>query len=227
MQLQVFDDERALAEAGARLIAAAARTAVAARGSFLMALSGGRTPRQMLGALSLQSLPWDCVQVFQVDERVSPSGNAARNLNLLQTSLLGPGRLRPEQLHAMPVEVEDLDLAAGRYSGTLRTHAGTPAVLDLVQLGLGSDGHTASLVPGSPVLDEDGVDVAVTGPYQGHRRMTLTYPVINGARHVMWLVTGAAKREMLRRLRQGDRNIPAGRVAQDRAIVLADRAAAG
>ena len=227
MQLQVFDDERALAEAGARLIAAAARTAVAARGSFLMALSGGRTPRQMLGALALQSLPWDRVQVFQVDERVSPPGDAARNLNLLQASLLGPGRLRPEQLHAMPVEVEDLDLAAGRYSGTLRTHAGTPAVLDLVQLGLGSDGHTASLVPGSPVLDAEGADVAVTGPYQGHRRMTLTYPVINGARHVMWLVTGVDKREMLRRLRQGDRNIPAGRVAQDRAIVLADRAAAG
>jgi 6-phosphogluconolactonase/glucosamine-6-phosphate isomerase/deaminase len=109
----------------------------------------------------------------------------------------------------------------------LRTHAGTPAVLDLVQLGLGSDGHTASLVPGSPVLDEDGLDVAVTKPYQGHRRMTLTYPVINGARHVMWLVTGVDKREMLRRLRQGDRSIPAGRVAQDRAIVLADRAAAG
>jgi len=227
VQLHVFDDEQAAAEAGARLIATAARAAVAARGRFVVALSGGRTPLQMFAVLAKESLPWDGVQVFQVDERVSPREDAARNLTLLQASLLGAGRLRPDQIHAMPVEAEALDLAAARYAGTLSDHAGMPATLDLVQLGLGSDGHTASLVPGSPVLDEHSADVAVTGPYQGHRRMTLTYPAINRARQVMWLVIGAGKQAMLQRLLQGDRETPAGRVARDRAIVLADRAAAG
>ena len=227
MRLQVFDDEQAAAEAGARHIAAAARSAVAARGRFVVALSGGRTPVRMLEALARESLPWDCVQVFQVDERVVPLGDAARNLASLRALLLEPRRLRPDQIHAMPVEAEDLDRAARRYAATLRAHAGMPPELDLVHLGLGTDGHAASLVPGSPVLDESGVDVAVTGPYQGHRRMTLTYPAIDRARERMWLVTGAGKQEMLRRLQQGDRTIPAGRVAQDRAIVLADRAALG
>jgi 6-phosphogluconolactonase len=227
VQLQVFDDEQGVAEAGARHIAAAARSAVAARGRFVVALSGGRTPVPMLAALAHESLPWDCVQVFQVDERVAPPGDAARNLTSLQALLVDPRCLRPDQIHAMPVEAEDLDLAAGRYAATLRAHAGTPPQLDLVHLGLGTDGHAASLVPGSPVLDEAGIDVAVTGPYQGHRRMTLTYPAINRARQLMWLVTGAGKQGMLRRLRQGDWTIPAGRVAPDRAIVLADRAAAG
>ncbi|MBV8265620.1 MAG: 6-phosphogluconolactonase, partial [Planctomycetaceae bacterium] len=128
---------------------------------------------------------------------------------------------------AMPVESPDLEVAAQRYGRTLREIADSPPVLDLVHLGLGPDGHTASLVPGDPVLDVTGADVALTGVYQGRRRMTLTYPILNRSRRVMWLVTGREKAGMLGRLRAGDESIPAGRVRQDQALVLADRAAAG
>ena len=113
------------------------------------------------------------------------------------------------------------------YAQTLQEIAGSPPVLDLVHLGLGPDGHTASLVPGDPVLDVTDADVALTGVYQGRRRMTLTYPILNRARRILWLVTGSEKAGPLVRLRQGDPSIPAGRVRQDQALVLADRAAAG
>jgi 6-phosphogluconolactonase len=127
----------------------------------------------------------------------------------------------------MPVESPDLEAAAKEYAKVLAKIAGAPPVLDLVHLGLGPDGHTASLVPGDAVLQVNDADVAVTGIYQGRRRMTLTYPVINRSRRVLWLVTGSEKAEMLVRLRNGDPSIPAGRVDQQRALVLADRAAAG
>jgi 6-phosphogluconolactonase len=126
----------------------------------------------------------------------------------------------------MPVEAEDLAQAAATYARTLREIAGTPPVLDLVHLGLGPDGHTASLIPGDPVLKVTHQDVALTGIYQGRRRMTLTYPILNRARHILWLVTGEAKSGMLRRLHDGDQSIPAGRIRRDQALVLADRAAA-
>jgi 6-phosphogluconolactonase len=127
----------------------------------------------------------------------------------------------------MPVAVADLDEAAARYTRTLSDTAGSPPILDLVHLGLGADGHTASLVPGDPVLEVTDAEVALTGVYQGRRRMTLTYPALDRARRVLWLITGADKADMLPRLRHGDRAIPAGRVRQDHAMVLADRAAAG
>jgi 6-phosphogluconolactonase/glucosamine-6-phosphate isomerase/deaminase len=167
------------------------------------------------------------VQLFQVDERVAPAGDPDRNWTQLAASLLERVALAPEQLHPMPVEEPELAAAARRYATTLRSVAGSPAVLDLVHLGLGPDGHTASLVPGDPALAVADADVALAGPYQGRRRMTLTYAALDRARRVLWLVTGADKREMLARLLRGDRSIPAGRVRADAAIAIADRAAAG
>ena len=135
--------------------------------------------------------------------------------------------MRPEQVHAMPVESTDLEDAAKQYAATLAGITGSPPILDLVHLGLGPDGHTASLVPGDPVLSVAGADVALTGVYQGRRRMTLTYPVLNRARRILWLATGSEKQGMLRRLFDGDLSIPAGRVCRERAVIIADRAAAG
>jgi 6-phosphogluconolactonase len=226
MKIEVLDDADAVAEEAAAIIAVDARMAVAARGRFTMAVSGGRTPWMMLRALADLELPWAAVHVLQVDERVAAEGDAERNLTHLREALLERAPLRPEQIHAMPVESNDLDGAAARYAATLREVAGSPPELDLVHLGLGADGHTASLVPGDPVLKVGEADVALAGPYQGRRRMTLTYPTLNRARRVLWLVTGDEKAAMLVRLRDDDRSIPAGRVRRDRALVLADRAAA-
>lgn len=227
MKVEVLADADAVAQAAADIIAADARAAVAARGRFVIAVSGGQTPWVMLRALARKDLPWPGVHMLQVDERVAPAGDADRNLTHLRESLLEHAPLPPTQIHAMPVEAVDLLAAAGRYAVTLRELAGTPPVLDIVHLGLGPDGHTASLVPGDPVLDVIDADVALTGVYQGRRRMTLTYPTLDRARRVLWLVTGAGKAGMLARLREGDRSIPAGRVRPGQALVLADRAAAG
>ena len=226
MRIQILADPDAVANEAAAKIAAEARRAVAVRKRFVMAVSGGHTPWIMLRALAKLDLPWDVVHVFQVDERVAPAGDADRNLTHLNDSLLNRAPLPPEQVHAMPVESPELDAAAANYSQTLCEIAGSPPVLDLVHLGLGPDGHTASLVPGDPVLDVTEKDVALTGLYQGRRRMTLTYPVLNRSRQILWLVTGAEKAEMLLRLSNGDRSIPAGRIRQEHAILLADRAAA-
>lgn len=226
MKIEVLDDADAVADEAAAIIATDARIAVAARGRFVMAVSGGRTPWLMLRALADKELPWNGVHVLQVDERVAPAGDPDRNLTHLRESLLEHAPLRSEQIYAMPVESDDLQAAVSSYAATLREVAGSPAVLDLVHLGLGPDGHTASLVPGDPALMVTDAAVALAGPYQGRRRMTLTYPVLNHARRVLWVVTGAEKAGMLVRLRDADRSIPAGRVIGDRALVLADRAAA-
>lgn len=227
MKFEVFDDVDSVARAGALTIAADARAAVASRGRFFLAVSGGHTPWIMLRALATEDVPWASLHIFQVDERVAPDGDPDRNLTALRESLLQHVPLRPDQLHAMPVESPDLDAAAAQYSLFLQGIAGTPPVLDLVHLGLGPDGHTASLVPGDPALDVKDKDVAATGTYQGRRRMTLTYPTLNRARRVLWVVTGSEKADMLHRLSEGDPSIPAGRVRRDAALVLADRAAAG
>jgi 6-phosphogluconolactonase len=227
MKLEVFDDAESVARAAAAAIAAEAREAIGARGRFVLAVSGGHTPWIMLRALAGEDVPWAGVQVCQVDERVAPDGHPDRNLTHLRESLFQHAPLRPEQIHAMPVETDDLEAAATVYAETLREIAGSPPVLDLAHLGLGPDGHTASLVPGDAVLDVTQADVATTGVYQGRRRMTLTFPMLNRARRVLWVVTGGEKVQMLRRLRDGDISIPAGRVRRDQALVLADRAAAG
>jgi 6-phosphogluconolactonase len=226
MTIDVVADPEAVAREAAASIAAQARDAVAARGRFLLAVSGGHTPWLMLRDLAGEQVPWEAVHLVQVDERVAPAGHPDRNLTHLQESLLSRVPLRPEQIHAMPVEAADLEAAAESYARSLVEIAGSPPVLDLVHLGLGPDGHTASLVPGDPVLDVTDTDVAVTGVYQGRRRLTLTYPILNRSRRILWLVTGSDKAGPLVRLRDADPSIPAGRVRQDHARVLADRAAA-
>jgi 6-phosphogluconolactonase len=226
MKIEVFDDTDSVARAAAATIAADARAAVVAHGHFALAVSGGHTPWIMLRALANEEVPWEGVHVVQVDERVAPAGDPDRNLTHLRESLLQHAPLRPEQIHAMPVESLDLEVAAKQYSRVLQEIAGSPPVLDLVHLGLGPDGHTASLVPGDRVLEVTDADVALTGIYQGRRRMTLTYPMINRSRRILWLVTGGEKVEMLARLRKGDVSIPAGRIRQDQAVVFADQAAA-
>ena len=224
MKIEVFSDDESTARAAAKYIAAEASAAVAARGQFVMAVSGGRTPWIMLRALAAEELPWEHVHVVQVDERIAPAGHSDRNLTHLLESL-AHSPIRPEHIHAMPVETPDLDQGVGQYALTLRDLAGSPAILDLVHLGLGPDGHTASLVPGDPVLKITEAEVALTGEYQHRRRMTLTYPMINRARRILWLATGGEKASMLARLRQGDQSIPAGRISPERAVIFTDQAA--
>ena len=227
MNIEVLPDAAAAARRAAAVIAEDARRAIAARGRFVMAVSGGHTPWLMLRDLATEDVPWSGIHVVQVDERIAPAGDPDRNLTRLRESLLAHAPLAPEQIHAMPVEAADLEEAARSYARTLEGICGAPPVLDLAHLGLGPDGHTASLVPGDPVLAVEDRDVALTGVYMGRRRMTLTYPVLDRARRVLWLVTGSEKAAMLPRLLSGDTSIPAGRVAPGNALVLADRAARG
>jgi len=227
MRIEVLADADAVARKAASVIATEAHHAVAARGRFIMAVSGGHTPWVMLRALADEDVPWASVHIFQVDERVAPEGHADRNLTHLRASLLEHAPMPAGQIYAMPVEIPDLQSAAAKYAADLQRIAGAPPVLDLVHLGLGPDGHTASLVPGDPVLDVMDRDVAVTGVYQGRNRLTLTFPVINRARLILWLVTGSEKVPMYKRLLAADQSIPAGRVLQNNAVLLADNAAAG
>src|SRR5262249_53677059 len=214
VKIEVYADDDTVARKAAAVIAADMCAAVAARGRYVMAVSGGHTPWLMLRALADEPLPWQQVHVVQVDERVAPADDPERNLAHLRASLLTRVPLPPHRIHAMPVEATDPDRAAAQYASTLRDVAGSPPVLDLVHLGLGPDGHTASLVPGDPALDVTDADVAVAGPYQARRRMTLTFPIINRSRFVLWLVTGPAKAAERVRLRVGDRSIPAARRPQ-------------
>ena len=226
MDIEVLADSGSVAQKAAEIIAEAARKAIDDRGRFVAAVSGGHTPWLMLRALAAMDVPWPAIQIVQVDERIAPPGDADRNLTHLRESLLDHAPLPSDQLYAMPVESDDLPAAAAKYVETLRQIAGSPPVLDLVHLGLGPDGHTASLVPGDPVLKVGDADVALTGVYQGRRRMTLTYPMINRSRQILWVVTGGEKAPMLNRLLEGDGSIPAGRVRRDQALVLTDKAAA-
>lgn len=220
IDLEVPGDDRAAARRAAELIAEAGAEAVAERGIFGFAMSGCRSPWAMLATLDdLEQMPWGETELFQVDERIASPGDQDRNLTHIILALSMPHQpaLRP-----MPVTHRDLDEAAHEYESSL------PERLDLIHLGLGPDGHTASLVPGDSVLDVRDRRVALTGgEYQGHPRMTLTYPALDDARQILWLVTGAEKREPLAKLLAGDTSIPAGRVRNDEMIVIADKAAAG
>ncbi len=211
MREEVLPDPEAAARRGAELIAEAARAGLDERDSFSLAVSGGHAPWRMFELLGDYRLDWERIELFQVDERIAPEGDDDRNLTHLRASLPDEAiaSLRP-----MPVDADDLDEAAARYEHQL------PDELDVVHLGLGPDGHTASLIPGDPVLDVTGHLVAVTGEYMGRRRMTLTYPAIEAAQSVLWLVTGADKPEGLAKLRAGDPSIPAGRVRARDAVLI-------
>jgi 6-phosphogluconolactonase len=218
-ELEVYEDAQAAAQRLAQVIAERARAAVTEEGRFTIALSGGRGPWQAFRLLADEDVPWDRTEIFQVDERIAPAGDDGRNLTHLEETLpaAAVAVLRP-----MPVDAADPAAAASEYAASL------PERIDLVHLGLGPDGHTASLVPGDPVLEVRDETVALTGhDYQGRRRMTLTYPVLDRAGGLVWLVTGDEKADALRLLEAGDQSIPAGRVRNPNSLVLADRAAAG
>jgi 6-phosphogluconolactonase len=215
--LQILDDPDAVATHAAAEVANRATTAVADHGRFTVVVSGGTTTWKMFAALATRNLPWQNITIFQADERVAPDGDPDRNLTHLRESL----GTAPAEVVPMPVTDADLDAAAQRYAELL------PARFDLVHLGLGPDGHTASLIPGDPVLTVTDRLVALTRPYQGHPRMTLTYPALARADQLLWLITGANKRTPLRKLLAGDPSIPAGRVAAACSYVLADKDAAG
>jgi 6-phosphogluconolactonase len=213
----VVADAEAAARRGAEVVSRAARAALG-QSSFSIALSGGQTPWRMLSLLEPDALAEPGTTIFQVDERIAPAEHPDRNLTQLRNVL----SLRAlERLLPMPVEAPDLEQAADRYGAAL------PEELDLIHLGLGADGHTASLVPGDPVLEvDDRLVVLTAGEYQGRRRMTMTYPALARARETLWLVTGEDKRDALAKLRAGDRSIPAARVEARKALIVADRAAA-
>jgi 6-phosphogluconolactonase len=226
MNVEILENVDTAAARAAKIIAEEANKAIAERGRFVFAVSGGHTPWVMMRALANEDVPWASVHLVQVDERVAEAGNPDRNLTHLHTSFLDHVSVKP-QLHAMPVEAEDLQAAAAEYAATLRQIAGSPPMLDLVHLGLGFDGHTASLVPGDAVLNVADRDVAITDFYQDRQRMTLTYPIINRARKILWVVTGEEKAGVLKRLMDGDVAIPAGRIRREQAVVIADQDAAG
>ncbi len=211
VRLEVVPDAEAAVRRVAALIADRARHA---EDGLTLALSSGA---RLFEALWEENVPWERVAIFQVDERVAPPGHPHRNFTQLLATL--PDEARPD-LRSMAVDDPDLDMAAARYAAEL------PDVLDLVHLGLGEDGHTASLVPGDPVLEVRDRLVAVTGEYQGRRRMTLTYPALARAREIVWLVTGESKREPLAKLLAGDESIPAARIVNENQLVVADEAAA-
>jgi 6-phosphogluconolactonase len=225
LPMEVHADASAVAGRAATWIAEVARQAIEERGRFVVALSGGKTPQQMLHQLATEAIDWQKVHVVQVDERVAPFGSPDRNLTQLREALLARVSIPASQVYPMPVEAADLATAAEGYGQLLARLAGSPPVLDLVQLGLGADGHTASLVPGDAAVEVGDADVAATTIYTGWRRMTLTFPIINRARQILWLVTGAGKSAVVARLVLGDDSLLASRVRRALALVMVDQAA--
>jgi 6-phosphogluconolactonase len=227
VKVEVAATPEAAAHAAAAEISARLRHAVAHRQHATLALSGGNTPRPMFTALACADVPWNDIDIFQVDERIAPAGDTARNASSMVELLVEPAHIPAAKVHLMPVERDDLPAAAAEYGALMERIAGLPPHIDVIHLGIGSDGHTASLLPGDAALTEMHASVAVTGSYQEHRRMTVTFAVLNRGRRIVWLINGADKAAALARLRRGDETIPAGRVSSDRAVVFADAAAAG
>ncbi len=221
MLLHVADSPAQAAHDAAAFVADMARLGVADRGHFTLAVSGGSSPWAMFEVLRGLDVPWNRLHLFQIDERIAPAGHADRNLTGLRETLLDHVPILPAHVHPMPVEAADLDRACGAYQRALEMACGTtPAVLDLVHLGLGDDGHTASWPPGDPVSTVVDADVALSAPYQGRRRMTLTVPAVNRSRQILWLVTGATKAGAVRGMRSGDPTVPASLVRRTPTVAL-------
>jgi 6-phosphogluconolactonase len=216
-ELRTFDDATALAKAAAEYVAERARAIQARGATFTFALSGGKSPWAMFDTLAHDNVDWAATRIYQVDERVVREDNDLRNLKSLRAALKGTNA----PIEAMDVENDDLEVACSNYAGLL------PETFDLIHLGVGPDGHCASLVPGDPVLEVTDRLVALSGPYQDTLRMTLTYPALARADQLLWLISGEDKRDALAKLLASDASIPAGRVVAGASLVMADRAALG
>lgn len=226
MEIRTFQTANVVAKEAASFIADRIRENLSKKGFFTMAISGGRTPWEMIKELAAEDLPWEKVYLFQVDERIAPDGHQDRNLTQLFNTIQGTRLMTRLNIFPMPVIAEDLDQACEEYADYIKTITET-GKLDLIHLGMGADGHTASLIPGDEVLEVMDKNVAMTStPYQGRNRMTLTYPLINQAEKILWIITGEEKAEMLERLLQQDPTIPAGRINQSNAIILTEECAA-
>ena len=226
MEIRTFQSSNEVAREAALYIADRIRENIAKKGFFTLAISGGRTPWEMIKELATEDLPWEKVFLFQVDERVAPDGHPDRNLTQLFKSIQDSPLINRLNIFPMHVIAEDLEEACAEYSENIKRITET-GKLDLIHLGIGTDGHTASLIPGDSVLEVGDKNVALTdSPYQGRERMTLTYPLINQAEKILWIVTGEEKAEMLERLLQQDSTIPAGKINQSHAIILTEESAA-
>jgi 6-phosphogluconolactonase len=225
MEWIASEDVVAAERTAAEFIARRLMQAVRERGQASLAISGGRTPWGMFDQLAAQELTWGAVHLFQVDERIAPLDHDARNWKQVLASALARRVPRANQ-HPMPVEIEEPEMAAEQYARTLTEWVGDPPTLDVVHLGIGADGHTASLFADDSPLQETQRLVAVSHRYEGYQRLTLTLPVLNRARCVVWFAVGAARRAALTRLFNGDTAIPAGQVQRDHATCFTDREAA-
>lgn len=225
MRIETFAEEDAVAQRTAEVIAEAARAGTRLHGRAVLAFSGGSTPAPMLERLGRMDVRWNATHIVQADERVAPEGHPDRNWTMITSSLLAGADIPAPLLHPMPVTDDDLGAAAARYASRLQNVAGVPPIADVIHLGIGEDGHTASLVPGDPVLDVRDRWVALAGPYQGRRRMTLTYPAINAGRLLVWQITGAEKAAAVRAGLEGT-GVPASKIRRRDVIVVATHEAA-
>ena len=230
-EMEIVKDMEALSARAAEMIADRIR---GCKAPFRLALSGGTTPRGCYRRLAhLHQVPWDCVEIYLADERFVPHDHPDRNYRMIRETLLASGTVNPRGVFAYP-EDGTPEAAAETYEEILRQQYGSsrlladPPLFDLMLLGLGEDGHTASLLPDQPVLEERQRWVAPVPDGRIEPRISLTYPALESSRHTLFLVGGAAKKEALARARAGDEALPAGRLKpQGDVIWLVDRAAAG
>ena len=222
MKIENFNSLGHVADRCAEIIDEAAKQAIAERGQFTIAFSGGSTPLPLYHTLTKREIDWNKVHVFQVDERIAPAGDENRNFTHLKSCLLDHTPIPSSNVHAMPVTTQPSRNAVEIYENLLVSKTGQPPILDIVHLGIGEDGHTASLIPGDPVLNYQAGYVAITEEYNGYRRMTLSFHAINSARRLLWQITGAHKSSVLKQLINGDQSIPAGSISREQAIVITD-----